>query len=154
MITRKLLVSASLLLIATITPFAWSADDSAPTEKEILRLEQAWNAAYAANDLPKYFSYYAENPILIFYNKRTTLAEYRKMWTELTKTEPLESGKMSDVKILVDPAGDTSVRYQFPSFGSLAALTNHQLPHFGQRMLISRASPIPPIAPLTPRSAV
>ena len=85
------------------------AADAPPVENQIESLEQIWNDAYGANELPKYFGYYADNPLLVFYNKRTTLAEYRKMWAEQTKTEPVESAKISDLKVQVNPAGDAAV---------------------------------------------
>jgi len=103
--------STAIALLVAAAPFAKSmaAEDTKAIKTVITRLEQTWNDAYGANDLPKYFSYYSENPILVFYNKRTTLADYRKMWTEETKTEPVESARISDLKIEVDPAGDTAV---------------------------------------------
>lgn len=102
-------VSALAVVAALPSPPARAMPPSSAIEQEITRLEQIWNDAYGANDLPKYFGYYAENPILVFYNKRTTVAEYRKMWAEATKTEPVESAKISDLKIQTDPAGDTAV---------------------------------------------
>jgi ketosteroid isomerase-like protein len=95
----------SLLLFAALTSSA--ADTS--TGEEIRRLEQIWNDAYGANDLPTYFSYYADDPILVFYNERTTLPAYRKMWAETTKIEPLESARVSDLKVRVDSSGNTAI---------------------------------------------
>jgi ketosteroid isomerase-like protein len=106
----------SLLLFAALTSSA--ADTS--TGEEIRRLEQIWNDAYGANDLPTYFSYYADDPILVFYNERTTLPAYRKMWAETTKIEPLESARVSDLKVRVDSSGNTAIAsYQ------LAVRTRH-----------------------------
>ena len=98
-----------LALTASLLPPAHAATDTGAIEREITQLEQVWNDAYGANDLPKYFGYYAENPLLVFYNKRTTLADYRKEWTSATKTEPVQAAKMSDLKLEVDPSGDTAV---------------------------------------------
>jgi ketosteroid isomerase-like protein len=109
MTTRALRSLASVLALAAALLPAAQATTNPATEQEITRLEQVWNDAYGANDLPKYFGYYSENPILVFYNKRTTLAEYRKMWAEATKTEPVQSAKISDLKIQVEPSGDTAI---------------------------------------------
>jgi ketosteroid isomerase-like protein len=110
MTSRVLFCVASLLaLLASPPPPALAAAGPTAIEQEITRLEQTWNDAYGANDLPKYFGYYAENPILVFDNKRTTLADYRKMWTEATKTEPLVSARILDLKVLPDTSGDTAV---------------------------------------------
>lgn len=78
-------------------------------EQEIMHLEQGFNDSYAANDLPKYFSYYAEDSVLIFYNKRTSLADYRKLWSKAIKTEPVESVKLSDVVLRVMPSADIAI---------------------------------------------
>ena len=82
---------------------------SASVEQEIARLEKDCNDAYAANNLPKYFSYYADDAVLIFINERTTVPAYRKMWTEEIKTKPLESVKLADMVIRVMPAADTAI---------------------------------------------
>ena len=82
---------------------------SAGFELEIARLEKDCNDAYAANNLPKYFSYYADDAVLIFINERTTVPAYRKMWTEEIKTKPLESVKLADMVIRVMPAADTAI---------------------------------------------
>lgn len=88
---------------------AW-ATDSSHVEKAIAKLEQDCNAAYAANDLDKYFSCYAEDMNAIFYNARTTLPEYRKFWTESVHAgNPVVSVKISDLIVRVSPAGDTAV---------------------------------------------
>ena len=102
-------LASFVALMSVLLPAARAATDTGAVEREITRLEQVWNDAYGANELPKYFSYYAENPILVFYNKRTTLADYRKEWTEATKTEPLESAKISDLKIQLDPSGNAAI---------------------------------------------
>src|SRR5262245_43413212 len=78
-------------------------------EQEIARLEKECNDAYAANDLSKYFNYYADDAVLIFFNERTTVAAYRNMWTEEIKTKPLESVKLSDMVIRVMPSADTAI---------------------------------------------
>ena len=82
---------------------------SAGLEQEIARLEKDCNDAYAANNLPKYFSYYADDAVLIFIDERTTVPAYRKMWTEEIKTKPLESVKLADMVIRVMPAAGTAI---------------------------------------------
>jgi ketosteroid isomerase-like protein len=96
---------------ATLLAATMTARAAAPTavEQEIMRLEQGSNDAYAANDLPKYFGYYAEDAMLIFYNERTSLAAYRKSWPEAIKTEPIVSVKLSDMVIRVIPSGEVAI---------------------------------------------
>ena len=109
MISRSIRTLACCLGLYTGAVSATQAAEPASIQKEILRLEQDYNDAYAANDLPKYFAYYAADAVLIFYNKRTSLADYRKEWTESVRTEPIESVKLSDMVIRVGPSGDTAI---------------------------------------------
>jgi ketosteroid isomerase-like protein len=50
-------------------------------EDEIKEFEQRANAAYEANDLAKYFSFYAADFSQFLPEGRTDLAQYRKDWT-------------------------------------------------------------------------
>ena len=107
----RLLKTAALsgiVCAASATHLANAADTTA-IETEITRLEHVWNDAYGANDLPKYFGYYADDAILVFYNERTTVAEYRKLWEKTTKAEPVQSAKITDLKISVGPSSNTAV---------------------------------------------
>lgn len=106
---RRLLphwVGCLALLVGTLPVIAAAPAD---VEREITRLEKDSNDAYAANNLPKYFGYYADDAVLIFYNKRTTVPEYHKLWIESVKTEPIASVKLSDMVVHVMPAGDSAV---------------------------------------------
>jgi ketosteroid isomerase-like protein len=78
-------------------------------ELTIRKLERQVNDAYAANNLKKYFGYYAEHAILIFYDKRTDVPAYRKMWTSALKSEPIEAVRLSDMNIRVLPSSDTVI---------------------------------------------
>jgi uncharacterized protein (TIGR02246 family) len=109
MISHSLRSLACCLALFTTAMSAARAAEPAAIQKEIMRLERDYNDTYAANDLPKYFAYYADDAVLIFYNKRTPLADYRKEWTESVRTEPIESVKLSDVVIRVSPSGDTAI---------------------------------------------
>jgi ketosteroid isomerase-like protein len=109
MVSRSLRnLACCLSLFTSVVPAAHAAEP-ASEQKEIMRLEQDYNDAYAANDLPKYFGYYADDAVLIFYNARTSLADYRKMWTEYVRKEPIDSVKLSDMVIRVAPSGDTAI---------------------------------------------
>jgi uncharacterized protein (TIGR02246 family) len=102
------LFSCAVFIVSAEAATAVASEPTA-IEREIARLEQACNDAYAANDLPKYFDYYADDAVLIFYNARTTLSEYRKFWTKTTRTDPVEAVKLSDLVIRVGPSGDTAI---------------------------------------------
>ena len=79
-------------------------------ERKIARLEKDVNDAYAANDLDKYFGYYADDLVAIFYNARSTLTDYRTFWTESVRAgNPVVSVKISDLLVRVSPAGDSAI---------------------------------------------
>lgn len=58
MVNRSVLAVLLLVSIALVMP---GVAQKSETEKEILALEDKMNAAYAANDLPTYFAYYADD---------------------------------------------------------------------------------------------
>lgn len=105
----KSLICSVAVFGITLSSHAASPASPAGLEQEIARLEKDCNDAYAGNNLPKYFSYYADDAVLIFSNERTTVPAYRKMWTEEIKTKPLESVKLTDMVIRVMPAADTAI---------------------------------------------
>jgi len=108
MIRQLLRPCACFIALLAAMPAALAAEP-ADIQREITRLEHESNDAYAANDLPKYFGYYADDAVLIFYNLRATVAEYRKFWTTSVKTDPIASVKLSDIVIRVMPStGDTT----------------------------------------------
>src|SRR6266404_3181042 len=78
----RLIISALILL----TPVAYVALRAKPrpaasVEEEIKDVERRANAAYEANDLAKYFSFYATNFSQFLPQGRTDLAGYQKDWT-------------------------------------------------------------------------
>jgi ketosteroid isomerase-like protein len=79
----------------------------ADTRADIDRLEKDFNAAYAANDLDKYFGYYSEDAVLWFPEGRTDVPSYRKMWTAYIKGGArLQSAELSDYHVKISPQGD------------------------------------------------
>jgi ketosteroid isomerase-like protein len=77
---------------------------------QIHQLENAVNAAYAANDLPTYFTFYADDLRALFPDGPTTLPAYRTDWTSFIKGGgAIESFKDSDMHIQVSPGGDAAV---------------------------------------------
>jgi ketosteroid isomerase-like protein len=79
-------------------------------EQEVRDAETAINTAYAANDLPTYFSYYAPDLRALYPEGPTTLPEYRKSWTATIKSGAKMVG-FSDrgMVIQVSPSQDAAV---------------------------------------------
>ena len=98
------LYSCALLL------FGWSALAGAAPIDDISRLETEFNAAYAANDLEKYFGYYSDVAILWFPEGRTDIPSYKKEWTEFIKSGGrILAGTVSDLHVRFSPQGDTAI---------------------------------------------
>ena len=72
---------------------------------------QQVNAAYAANDLPAYFAFYADDLRALFPPAPpTTRAAYKAEWGALVKAGGgIASFKYSDLHIQVSPSGDAAV---------------------------------------------
>jgi ketosteroid isomerase-like protein len=97
-------VLAVLLLINS--PAARAAN----VEQQIIALEDAVNKAYAENDLPHYFAYYAPDLRALYPEGPTNLPDYVKSWTQFVKDGgKIEHFTTRDMKIQVSPSGDAAV---------------------------------------------
>ena len=82
----------------------------ASVEDEIQSLEQRANAAYEANELPKYFSFYAQDFTQFLPEGRTDLTQYRKDWSAyIAEGNRVQKVELSDMHIQVGPGKDTAV---------------------------------------------
>jgi len=96
------------VVIAALNSPAAAAPASA--EAQVRRLEDAVNAAYAANDLPTYFTFYADDLRALFAEGPTTLPAYKSDWTAFIKSGgAIVSFKDSDMQVQVSPDGDAAV---------------------------------------------
>lgn len=105
------LVSSALILMVSIAFLALQAKPQpASVEDEIKDFEQRANAAYEANDLAKYFSFYATDFSQFLPEGRTDLAQYRKDWTAyIGEGNRVQKVEISDMHIQVGPSKDTAV---------------------------------------------
>jgi ketosteroid isomerase-like protein len=95
---------------ALILTAAYSMPRPATPEEEVRALEQKVNADYEANDLPKYFSYYAADFTQYLPEGRSDLPAYKKEWTEyIGSGNRIVKVEISDMHIQVGPSGDTAV---------------------------------------------
>jgi ketosteroid isomerase-like protein len=100
----------SALALAFLFALPLSSLGVAGTSADIRHLEDDFNAAYAANDLDKYFGYYTDDAIFWFPEGRTNLPAYRKEWTEtIHGGTSLQEAKLSDFHVRVSPQGDTAI---------------------------------------------
>lgn len=103
---NQTLAPGLLALVWAATP---ASAATSPAE-EIRQLEAQINTAYAANDLPKYFSYYAEDFRGLFPEGPVTLADYRKTWTAYIQGGgAVLAFDYTDLQVQVSPSGDAAV---------------------------------------------
>ena len=103
------LVAMALMGAASVAVARASAPAINP-EDEIGALEKKVNAAYEANDLPRYFSHYASDFSQFLPEGRSDLTAYTKEWTEYVgEGNRGQKVELSDMKILIGPGGNTAV---------------------------------------------
>ena len=108
---RASLIPSILVLIVPIAFLTLQAKPSpASVEDQIKDFEQRANAAYEANDLAKYFSFYAADFSQFLPEGRTDLTQYRKDWTAyIGEGNRVQKVEISDMRIQVSPNKDTAV---------------------------------------------
>jgi len=107
-------VRLSLSALVLIVPIAFLALQAKPhpvsVEDEIKEFEQRANAAYEANDLARYFSFYAAEFSQFLPEGRTDLSQYQKEWTAyIGEGNRVQKVEISDLHIQVGPSKDTAV---------------------------------------------
>src|SRR5262245_21689724 len=106
----RFLVPALILFGPVVFLAASAKPRPASTEAEVRAVEQRENAAYEANDLPKYFSFYASDFSQFLPESRIDLDAYRKEWTAyIGEGNSVQKVDISDLHIQVGPNKDTAV---------------------------------------------
>jgi len=100
--------------LLAMVPASYLALHAGPTpasvEDQIRDFEQRANAAYEANDLPKYFSFYASDFSQFLPEGRSDLAAYKKEWGEyIGEGNRVQKVDISDLHIQIGPNQDTAV---------------------------------------------
>ncbi len=98
-----------MILEAAVLAFL-AAAPAAAVEQEVRDTEAKWNAAYAANDMPAYWSYYDDAATLWLAEGRVPLASYKKDWSALIAGGgKVLSNELHDVQVQASPGGDAAV---------------------------------------------
>jgi ketosteroid isomerase-like protein len=106
----RLAVVALILLVPVVFLATFAKPRPASVEEELRDLEQRVNAAYEANDLPRYFSFYAPDFSQFLPEGRTDLDAYKKEWTTfIGEGNRVQKVEVSDLHIQVGPGKDTAV---------------------------------------------
>ena len=110
--TGKLMMGLAALLLAGIAGRvgAGSAGSATEAEQEIRLLEQRVNEAFAKNDLPAYFSYYAPDLVQWIPEGRTDLEKYKKDWgAYIGAGNTVQALEIRDMIVRMGPSEDTAV---------------------------------------------
>lgn len=106
---KKLMLIAAASLLAGLS-FAAAPVNKTAVVETIKALEKSVNEAYAANDLPTYFSYYWDDLTQWFPEGRVSLPAYKKSWGAFIGAgNKIQSVQISDLQVQLSPSGDTAV---------------------------------------------
>jgi ketosteroid isomerase-like protein len=106
----RLFLSAIALFVPIAFLTVQAEPEAADIEGEIKDIESGANAAYEANDLSKYFSFYASDFSQFLPDGRTDLAAYQKQWTSYVGDgNRVQKVEISDMHIQVGPSKDTAI---------------------------------------------
>src|SRR5215813_11312452 len=106
----RFLAAALILFVPIVLLAAFARSRAVSAEDEVRDVEQRVNAAYEANDLPKYFSFYAADFSQFLPEGRTNLDAYKKEWTAyIGEGNRVQKVEISDLHIQIGPSKDTAV---------------------------------------------
>jgi len=84
------------------------------TETEVRDAVEAFNTAYATNDVETYFGFYAEDATAFWYGERQVIATYYEEWTAMIDAGGgVEKNDISDLQVQIMPSGDVAVSTTF-----------------------------------------
>ena len=102
------------VLAATLICFAALADHHGSAEDEVRAASEAFDKAYATNDIEGYFGHYAEDATVYFYGARQDLSAYHEEWSAMIDAGGgVEVNEMSDLVIQMMPSGDVAIATSF-----------------------------------------
>lgn len=106
-----------ILLAAALISFPALADQHGAAEAEVRAAMEAFNAAYAGNDVDAYFDYYVDDAMVYFYGSRQDVAAYHEEWTAtIAAGNAVEKNELSDVRIRMLPGGEAAITSYFVEF--------------------------------------
>lgn len=107
---KKLVIGVLTALICV----AAMATHHESVEADVRAAVEAFDKAYATNDVETYFAYYADGATIFYSGERQDLTAYREEWTALIEAgDGVEINEMSDLIIQIMPSGDTAISTSF-----------------------------------------
>jgi len=112
---KKLLIC----LVAVLIPISIMAEQHSSAEAEVRAAVEAFNDAYASNDVEGYFSHYTDDAKLYFYGERHKVAAYHEEWSAMVDAGgAVEKNDPSDVIVQVLPGDAAAVASYFVDYAS------------------------------------
>ncbi len=107
---KKLLTGFVAVLIA----MSAMAEHHSSAEAEVNAAVEAFNVAYATNDIEGYFGHYADDAMVYFFGARQDMAVYHKEWSAMVDAGgAVEKNEPSDVIVQVMPSDEVAVASYF-----------------------------------------
>ena len=101
-------------LVAVLITISSLAEHHNSAEAEVYAAVEAFNEAYATNDVEAYFDYYTDNATLYFFGARQNVAVYHEEWSALVDAGgAVEKNDPSDIKVQVMPGDEVAVATYF-----------------------------------------
>lgn len=102
------------ILATALISFAALAAHHGSAEDEVRAAAEAFNTAYATNDIEDYFSYYADGATVYWYGARQDMSAYQKEWSAMLDAGGgVEVNEMSDLVIQMMPSGEVAIATSF-----------------------------------------
>ena len=99
-----------MVVVPLLLTLQGGAATPSTAEREVRDLEQKYNGAYAANDLPTYFAYLAADFVQWLPSGRTDKSAYQQSWTRfITNGGKVTAAEIGDLQIKIGPSGDSAV---------------------------------------------
>lgn len=103
----------SSIVIALISFSAMAAHHESENA-ELYAAIEAFDRAYATNDVETYFGFYADDATVFFYGARQDVDAYHEEWIALMAAGGgVEMNEMSDLQVQVMPSGDVAIATAF-----------------------------------------
>lgn len=103
---KKLITGLTALLLCLPA----MADDHGKLKAEVMAAAEAFNEAYATNDVEAYFDFYADDAQAWWYGERVDLEAYYDEWVAMIEAGGgVEINTMSDIKIQIMPSKDIAI---------------------------------------------
>jgi ketosteroid isomerase-like protein len=107
---RKLIavLGVTLISLAALAAHHESAED------ELREAVEAFDTAYATNDIETYFGFYADGATVYFYGARQDISAYKKEWSAMKDAGGgVEVNDMSDLVIQMMPGEEVAIATSF-----------------------------------------